>query len=125
MSLVSVTTGMTVLILALLSGVHRYVLGEYHDRGGCVRGVLFAVLDVFKVTDACFKTVSLVWFVVFVQSLLLFFSVKNVDCVRVGGGGECPPASCQTCILMTTIRNRTVDSWKHSEVARRRRVCLC
>ena len=97
MSLVNVTTGMTVFILALLSDMHRYFLGEYHDRGGCVRDVLFAILWcglLFSYSHYCF-------FVCFI-----FVSVMKVGCVCVGGGGECPPASCQTCVLMTAMSIR-------------------
>ena len=36
MSLVIATTGTTVLVSALLSGVHSHVLGDYDDRDDCV-----------------------------------------------------------------------------------------
>ena len=95
MSLVNVTTGMTVLILALLSGMHRYFLGEYHDRGGCVLDVLFAILWcglLFSYSHYCFFC-------------FIFVSVK-VGCV--GGGGE----GVSTCFLPNLCVN---DSYEYKK----------
>ena len=107
MSLVNVTTGMTVFRLALLSDMHRYFLGEYHDRGGCVRDVLFAILWcglLFSYSHYCF-------FVCFI-----FVSVMKVGCVCGGGGGV------STCFLPNLCVNdsyeykkRTVDSENTSQ----------